>query len=255
LLLRLHFYAGIFVGPFILIAAITGLLYAVIPQVDTMVFRHELTVDHVGELRLPLTEQLNAARAAHPEGTVERIRPPAAADDTTRVILAVDDVPPDYARTVFVDPYTGEVRGALTTYGQWMPMRAWFDELHRTASPRAARSGQEGPTQNIVMAWRSWRLGRDRLARTFSYRHHLVPLRRRVGQGDPGAAQHDGPDCRYRAERTPAWRNGSAGQRRRRLARRGHRPPNRAADGAVRTDVDVTARRPWAGLGGLRKQA
>lgn len=132
LLLRLHFYAGIFVGPFILIAAITGLLYAVIPQVDTMVFRHELTVEHVGEQRLPLTEQLNAARAAHPEGTVERIRPPAAADETTRVILAVDDVPPDYARTVFVDPYTGEVRGALTTYGQWMPLRAWFDELHRT---------------------------------------------------------------------------------------------------------------------------
>jgi uncharacterized iron-regulated membrane protein len=98
LLLRLHFYAGIFVGPFILIAAITGLLYAVIPQVDTMVFRHELTVEHVGEQRLPLTEQLNAARAAHPEGTVERIRPPAAADETTRVILAVDDVPPDYAR-------------------------------------------------------------------------------------------------------------------------------------------------------------
>lgn len=132
LLMRLHFYAGVFVGPFILIAAITGLLYALIPQIDTMVFRHELTVEHVGEQRLPLAEQLNAARSVHPEGTVESIRPPAAANETTRVILAVDDVPPDYSRTVFVDPYTGEVRGALTTYGQWMPLRAWFDELHRT---------------------------------------------------------------------------------------------------------------------------
>ena len=132
LLMRLHFYAGVFVGPFILIAAITGLLYAVIPQIDTMVFRHELTVEHVGEQRVPLAEQLNAARSVHPEGTVERIRPPAAANQTTRFILAVDDVPSDYARTVFVDPYTGEVRGALTTYGQWMPLRAWFDELHRT---------------------------------------------------------------------------------------------------------------------------
>lgn len=134
-LLRLHFYAGLFVAPFILIAAVTGLLYAVIPQIDSAVYRHELTVDHVGERQLPLASQLAAVRAAHPEGTVASIRPPAAPDETTQVTLAVDptkvDVPPDYARTVFVDPYTGAVRGALTTYGQWLPVRAWFDELHR----------------------------------------------------------------------------------------------------------------------------
>ena len=132
LVMRLHFYAGLFVAPFVLVAACTGLLYAVIPQIDNVVNRHELTVDQVGDQRLPLTEQLAAARATHPEGAVQSIRPPAAANETTQATLAVDDVPPDYARTVFVDPYTGEVRGALTTYGQWMPMRAWFDELHRT---------------------------------------------------------------------------------------------------------------------------
>lgn len=131
LLLRLHFYAGVFVGPFLLAAAITGLLYAVIPQIDEAVYRHHLTVDQVGQQRLPLAEQIRAARAAHPEGVVQRIAPPASADETTRVVLAVDDVPPDYARTVFVDPYSGEIRGALTTYGQWLPVRAWFDELHR----------------------------------------------------------------------------------------------------------------------------
>nr|CRL67421.1 putative iron-regulated membrane protein [Mycolicibacterium malmesburyense] len=127
----MHFYAGVFVGPFILIAAVTGLLYAVIPQIDAAVHRHQLTVDRVGEQRLPLSDQIRAARAAHPEGVVQRIGPPAAADETTRVVLAVDDAPPDYARTVFVDPYSGEIRGALTTYGQWLPVRAWFDELHR----------------------------------------------------------------------------------------------------------------------------
>lgn len=132
LLIRLHFYAGVFVGPFILIAAVTGLLYALIPQIDTAVYRHELTVDRVGEQRLPLADQITAARTAYPAGTVESIRPPNGAGETTQVRLRVDDVPPDYARTVFIDPYTGEVRGALTTYGQWMPLRAWFDELHRT---------------------------------------------------------------------------------------------------------------------------
>lgn len=135
LLVRLHFYAGVFVGPFILIAAVTGLLYALVPQIDTFVHRHELTVEHVGTHRLPLAEQLAAARHAHPEGTVESIRPPVEPDETTQIRLALPpeftDIPPDYSRTVFVDPYTAEVRGALTTYGQWMPVRAWFDELHR----------------------------------------------------------------------------------------------------------------------------
>jgi len=131
LVLRLHFYAGVFVGPFILIAAITGLVYALIPQVDAYTTRDERTVAAVGEQALPLSRQLDAVRAAHPEGTVASIRPPTSDSETTRVTLAVDDVPPDYARTVFVDPYSGEIRGALTTYGEWMPLRAWFDELHR----------------------------------------------------------------------------------------------------------------------------
>ncbi|AEV73598.1 putative iron-regulated membrane protein [Mycolicibacterium rhodesiae NBB3] len=131
LLLRLHFYAGIFIGPFVLMAALTGLLYALVPQIDAMAFRDELKVDDVGDRRLSLNDQVAAARAAHPEGTIASIRPPTALDDTTWVTLAVDDVPPDYARTVFVDPYTAQVRGTLTTYGQWMPVRAWFDELHR----------------------------------------------------------------------------------------------------------------------------
>ncbi|MCV6980407.1 PepSY domain-containing protein [Mycolicibacterium pulveris] len=130
--MRLHFYAGVFVGPFILIAAVTGLLYALIPQIDNAVYRHALTVDRVGDQPLALADQIAAARTAYPAGTVENIRPPNTVDETTQVRLRVDDVPPDYARTVFVDPYTGEVRGALTTYGQWLPLRAWFDELHRT---------------------------------------------------------------------------------------------------------------------------
>ena len=35
---RLHFYAGLFVGPFILIAALTGTLYVLTPQIAMSVF-------------------------------------------------------------------------------------------------------------------------------------------------------------------------------------------------------------------------
>jgi uncharacterized iron-regulated membrane protein len=131
LVMRLHFYAGVFVAPFILTAAVTGLLYALIPQIDNVVNRHELTVARGGEHRLPLADQIAAVRSAYPGGTVHTIRPPAAPNETTRVILDVRDVPPHYRRTVFVDPYSGEIRGALTTYGQRMPLRAWFLEFHR----------------------------------------------------------------------------------------------------------------------------
>ena len=88
LLLRLHFYAGMFVGPFILIAAITGLLYALIPQVDSMVFRHELTVDRSASSGMPLAEQ------STPYGSASRRHrrehpPTRGADETTQVTLAV----------------------------------------------------------------------------------------------------------------------------------------------------------------------
>lgn len=29
-----------------------------------------------------------------------------------------------FSRTAFVDPYTGEVRGVLDTFGEWLPVRA-----------------------------------------------------------------------------------------------------------------------------------
>jgi len=114
-----------------LVAAITGTLYAVIPQIDRVVHSHELTVDHIGDRELPMGEQIEAARRAHPEGTIAFVRPAPVAGETTRVALATDDVREGLNKTVFVDPYTGEVRGALPTYGQWLPVRTWFDDLHR----------------------------------------------------------------------------------------------------------------------------
>ncbi|MFT4043738.1 MAG: PepSY-associated TM helix domain-containing protein [Gordonia sp. (in: high G+C Gram-positive bacteria)] len=131
LLIRWHFYAGILIGPFLLLAAITGTLYALIPQLDRAIYHHELTVARVGSAPLPLDAQVSAARRAHPEGSIVSVTPAPRPGDTTRVVLAVDDVPADRHRTVFIDPYTGVVRGALTTYGEWLPVRAWFAGLHR----------------------------------------------------------------------------------------------------------------------------
>ncbi len=132
LVLRLHFYVGVFVGPFVLVAALTGLLYTLTPQVQQIVHRDALTVSAVGPARIDLAKQVAAASAAVPAGTVTEIRPAFTPDGTTRVSFDAPGVREDFARTAFVDPYTGQVRAVLDTFGEWLPVRAWFDELHRT---------------------------------------------------------------------------------------------------------------------------
>ncbi|NUS88704.1 MAG: PepSY domain-containing protein [Streptomyces sp.] len=133
LVLRLHFYAGVVVAPFLLVAAVTGLLYAASFEAEKIVYDHELRVP-VGERELPVSRQIDAARAAHPEGTISAVRPSPEAGATTRVLLSgVKGVDPDHTLAVFVDPYTGKVRGALEQYGSTgaLPLRTWIDELHR----------------------------------------------------------------------------------------------------------------------------
>ncbi|GAA1012245.1 peptidase [Acrocarpospora pleiomorpha] len=130
LLLRLHFYAGVFIAPFILIAAVTGLIYTTAPQVERMVYDHELRVP-AGQTMQPLSKQVAAARAAHPAGDINSVMPAVDATSTTRVVFSDETVPADYEMAVFVDPYTLEVRGQERTFGQWLGVRAWIDDLHR----------------------------------------------------------------------------------------------------------------------------
>ncbi|MFD1933241.1 PepSY-associated TM helix domain-containing protein [Nonomuraea mangrovi] len=132
LVLRLHFYAGILIAPFLLVAATTGLLYAASFQVEQIVYRHELTAP-VGESRLPLTRQVAAAQTARPDGRITAVRPADERDSTTRVLMDVPGLPDSTQLAVFVDPYTGQVRGMLDSYGSSgaLPVRAWISGLHR----------------------------------------------------------------------------------------------------------------------------
>lgn len=127
---RLHFYAGIFIAPFMAVAALTGLAYTFSPQLDDLIYGHELHVDAAGRTALSVADQVAAARAVHPEGTVSEIDPASSADDSTRVVLDVG-LADDRMRTVFVDPYSGDVLGTLNTWYGYTPVRAWLDDTHR----------------------------------------------------------------------------------------------------------------------------
>ncbi|MEU3467060.1 PepSY domain-containing protein [Streptomyces sp. NPDC006687] len=130
LLLRMHFYAGLLIAPVLFLAAATGLLYAGSWQAERILYSHELTVDRVGESAVPLSTQVKAAQAAEPQGKVVGVWPAPEPDATTRVVMEEPALAEGRTRTVFVDPYTAEVRGQLTTTGDALPLRAWLSEFH-----------------------------------------------------------------------------------------------------------------------------
>ncbi|MGW1558868.1 PepSY-associated TM helix domain-containing protein [Streptomyces sp. NPDC002144] len=180
LVLRLHFYAGVLVAPFLLVAAVTGFLYAGAFQAEKLVYAHEMTVAEVGDTKLPVSQQVSAARKAHPEGTVSAVRPSPEADATTRVLLSgVKGVEPGHTLAVFVDPYTAKVRGALEQYGSTgaLPLRTWIDEFHRDL-----HLGDTGRLYSEFAASWLWVIAGGGLALWFSRRRALRKVRGTSGR-------------------------------------------------------------------------
>ncbi|TCC00422.1 PepSY domain-containing protein [Micromonospora zingiberis] len=176
LLVRLHFYAGILVAPFLVVAALTGLAYTVTPQLDRVLYGDQLTVATVGEQARPLAEQIVAAQAAHPDGSLVTVSP-GTGDRTTQVVFALPELG-DRQHTVYVDPYTGEVKGQLTTWFGSTPATTWLDDLHRNLhlgefgrhySEIAASWLWVLALGGIILWWRRRSAGRSRV------KHLLVP--------------------------------------------------------------------------------
>ena len=133
LLLRLHFYAALLVGPFLLVSAASGALYAVSPQVEQLVYADELEARTEGPA-LPLAQQVAAAQELVGEGAqVSAVRPAPEPGDTTRVMYADPSLGESESRAIMVDPATAEIQGDLTVYGTSgsLPLRSWIDQLHR----------------------------------------------------------------------------------------------------------------------------
>lgn len=63
LLRRLHFYIGLFIGPFIFVAALTGTLYVATPQLESWLYKETLEGTLSGE-KQPLSAQITVAMEA-----------------------------------------------------------------------------------------------------------------------------------------------------------------------------------------------
>ncbi len=133
LLRRLHFYIGLFVGPFLLVAALSGIGYALTPQIEARIYASALHADSPGQA-MPLAHQVQAAQAfVGAESTVFAVRPAPHAGDTTRVMFSVPGYGASESRAIFIDPASAEVKGDLKVYGTSgvLPIRTWLDQFHR----------------------------------------------------------------------------------------------------------------------------
>lgn len=130
---RLHFYAGLFIGPFILAAALTGTLYVLTPQIENLIYREQLSATTAGE-PASLAAQVEVARKHIGEGPrFFAIRPAPSAGQTTRVMFAQSGLGDSESRAIFVDPLSLEIKGDLIVYGTSgiLPFRTQLDYLHR----------------------------------------------------------------------------------------------------------------------------
>ncbi|WP_297200208.1 PepSY-associated TM helix domain-containing protein [uncultured Pluralibacter sp.] len=133
LLRRLHFSVGLFVGPFIFIAALTGTLYVATPQLENIIFHEALTADGRGEAR-PLADQIAAAQSATGDDSpLYAVRPAPEMGETTRVMFRSAELGASESRALFIDPVTLAVKGDMTVYGTSgvLPLRMWIDKVHR----------------------------------------------------------------------------------------------------------------------------
>nr|WP_236995679.1 PepSY-associated TM helix domain-containing protein [Halomonas populi] len=131
--MRMHFYVGLLVGPFILVAALTGIVYVLTPSVETWLYRDALTASTQNAPQ-PLARQIEAAQLATGQaGLPAAVRPAPDAHSTTRVMFADPALGPSEHRAIFIDPATLEIKGDMTVYGTSgiLPFRTAIDQFHR----------------------------------------------------------------------------------------------------------------------------
>ncbi|MFF7400357.1 PepSY domain-containing protein [Achromobacter sp. NPDC008082] len=133
LITRLHFYIGLFVGPFILVAAVTGTLFVLTPQIESLLYADQLRTSSTGPAQ-PLAKQVDAARARIGEGPrLFAVRPAPGPGETTRVMFTQPGLGDSESRALFVDPATLDIKGDMIVYGTsgTLPFRTTLDYLHR----------------------------------------------------------------------------------------------------------------------------
>lgn len=108
---RCHFYAGLFVIPFVIILSITGIIYLFKPQLDAFIYRDLLFVTPQSQT-VGADAQLKAVSAKYPGSAVTSFTVPFEADRSSQFDVVTND---GKGLSVFVDPFSGTVLGDYET--------------------------------------------------------------------------------------------------------------------------------------------
>ncbi|WP_426783592.1 PepSY-associated TM helix domain-containing protein [Pseudomonas atacamensis] len=103
---RWHFYAGLFVAPFMVMLALTGIIYLFKPQLDSLMYSSLLEVP-VGHHTVPADDLLQRVKAVYPQGQVTQYLPPVNAERSAQFVVKNAG----HELNVFVDPYHGDILG------------------------------------------------------------------------------------------------------------------------------------------------
>ena len=155
LLRRLHFYIGLFVGPFIFVAALTGTLYVATPQLENLFYADTLYGAASGE-RHSLAEQIALAeQVTGGHLRLHAVRPGLANAETTRVMFADPALGVSEHRAIFIDPVTLAVKGDHTAPAAFCR----YDKLLTMHIARCCLATPGGYTANWRhpgCGWRRW---------------------------------------------------------------------------------------------------
>lgn len=106
---RWHFYAGLFVIPFMLMLSVTGLVMLFDDEIELA--RYETTLKVVQqEHKVPVSVQLEWVKQAYPDFSVTQFVPAKTAHLANRFSIKAED---GRSLVAAVNPYTGEVQGTI----------------------------------------------------------------------------------------------------------------------------------------------
>ena len=103
---RWHFYAGLFVAPFMILLALTGIIYLFKPQLDPLMYDHLINVQP-GHHTLSADEQLKLVQAVYPQAHISQYLPPINPERSAQFVLHNSG----RELNVFINPYSGTVLG------------------------------------------------------------------------------------------------------------------------------------------------
>lgn len=119
---RWHFYAGLFVAPFMILLSLTGIVYLFKPQLDSFMYHDLLTVKPANHL-LSADEQQQRVLDAYPKVLISKYLPPVNAKSSAQFVVKQEG----REVNLFIDPYSGKILGTQDAKNN---LQAVARELH-----------------------------------------------------------------------------------------------------------------------------